>query len=643
MKKIRFLSMLLTLAIMFGVFVFPALANQAANQDTKVLLNGTELSFDVTPQVADGRTLIPLRAVAKELNTAVNRDETTNTVTLILSGSAEQETERGRRTDNGPLSRFQDLTTTQLAEIFKHENAFDLHGIMPLIVDENVMYCLVYGWFGAHIGAIDWRELVFPVCLETHEIKPPVFQIDHSVLAAQTGVSQGDTFWIATFPIGDELFFIEFGKDGTLLRSVAISAETLHGLPGDRDLQQEVSFSRNAFHFAVMERGIVIQYFRWDGRAHTTTLGILTLEGELQKIELPGQFTNFILKDNHSNGLYIYPWLSEELGYPSHYLYRLDGSTLQWSQVLNEETPPDFVVTACDTKDGIQHVNGTPEAPEHAPGFESVVPYTTGSNQEWALSALSQLGNSAEKIRLYNFFLRAHTYLMIYDKNDYVEEYEFVRNLWLDFLEKYHVEDIRLMLDDENWTIDIWYPLNEPFRLTQDEFLVVYWYFRDANPQFFLNKIAPVTMRCDLGLTPGISVSAFWAFAERRQETYNNIQKMFDDFVAQMSRYVDINNNVRVLMYLHEYMARIDTDNFDEGYVTREETDMRQTILGFFSEKRQTTFVGHDLAMIYLMNRLGITPIEQGGPVILHSKYGETLDRSLAAGLFLFSKAMRNN
>ncbi|MCL2285785.1 MAG: hypothetical protein FWC32_05400 [Firmicutes bacterium] len=264
--------------------------------------------------------------------------------------------------------------------------------------------------------------------------------------------------------------------------------------------------------------------------------------------------------------------------------------------------------------------NDDTEAPEPAPSFESVVPYATGSNQEWALSVLLQHDNSTEKIRLYNFLFRAHTYLMIYDNNDYVEEYEFVRNLWLDFLENHDVEDIRLMLDDENWTIDIWYPLNEPFRLTHCEFLVVYWYFRDANPQFFLNKIVPVTMQCDLGLTPGISISAFWAYAERRQETYNNIQKMFDDFVAQMGIYVNINDNIRVFLYLKEYMTRMDTDNFDEGYVTREETDMRQTILGFFSEKRQTTFVGHDLAMMYLMNRLGITPVEQGGPVILYNE-----------------------
>ena len=47
--------------------------------------------------------------------------------------------------------------------------------------------------------------------------------------------------------------------------------------------------------------------------------------------------------------------------------------------------------------------------------IEKIEPFLEGSNQEWALDSLKKLGNGAEKIALYNYLLKAYTYLMIYD------------------------------------------------------------------------------------------------------------------------------------------------------------------------------------------------------------------------------------
>lgn len=133
-------------------------------------------------------------------------------------------------------------------------------------------------------------------------------------------------------------------------------------------------------------------------------------------------------------------------------------------------------------------------------------------------AARPQISGNAEKMRLYDFLFQAHTYLMHYDMRDFTYEYDFVKGLWLDFLEEIPSEDVRTMLANEKWIIDIYFPLEEPFRLSYEEFLEAFFYFLEANPQFFLARIVPVVWECDIGLTPWLSIYAYWAFAERRQE-----------------------------------------------------------------------------------------------------------------------------
>ncbi|MEW5898151.1 MAG: copper amine oxidase N-terminal domain-containing protein, partial [Bacillota bacterium] len=52
----------------------------------KVQLDGRELTFDVSPLIENGRTLVPLRGIAEALGAAVNWEEKTRTV-IIQKGS----------------------------------------------------------------------------------------------------------------------------------------------------------------------------------------------------------------------------------------------------------------------------------------------------------------------------------------------------------------------------------------------------------------------------------------------------------------------------------------------------------------------------------------------------------------------------
>lgn len=63
MKTKRFFSVLSAFAIFLAALTFPV----AAGENVRVVLNETELSFDVLPQIMDGRTLVPLRTVFESL------------------------------------------------------------------------------------------------------------------------------------------------------------------------------------------------------------------------------------------------------------------------------------------------------------------------------------------------------------------------------------------------------------------------------------------------------------------------------------------------------------------------------------------------------------------------------------------------
>lgn len=64
------------------VLIFALALPVAANQAIKIYVDGKEMKTDVAPQVIDGRTLVPLRAIAEYLGSNVDYDANSNTVTI---------------------------------------------------------------------------------------------------------------------------------------------------------------------------------------------------------------------------------------------------------------------------------------------------------------------------------------------------------------------------------------------------------------------------------------------------------------------------------------------------------------------------------------------------------------------------------
>lgn len=73
-KKIT--SLILILSLLFAFSSFTA----SANNDIKVLLDGKPITFDVPPQIINGRTLVPMRAIFEALGAQVEWDENSKTI-----------------------------------------------------------------------------------------------------------------------------------------------------------------------------------------------------------------------------------------------------------------------------------------------------------------------------------------------------------------------------------------------------------------------------------------------------------------------------------------------------------------------------------------------------------------------------------
>lgn len=65
--------------VVYPNFINPK--NQYIQNEIKVMLNGSELSFDQPPIIKDDRTLVPLRAIFEAMGATVDWDEATHTVT----------------------------------------------------------------------------------------------------------------------------------------------------------------------------------------------------------------------------------------------------------------------------------------------------------------------------------------------------------------------------------------------------------------------------------------------------------------------------------------------------------------------------------------------------------------------------------
>ena len=78
-------NVFLILILVIG-FILASPKTISASDNIKVLLEGKELSFDVPPQIIEGRTLLPLRAIFEALGIEVGWDDATRIITGMTEG-----------------------------------------------------------------------------------------------------------------------------------------------------------------------------------------------------------------------------------------------------------------------------------------------------------------------------------------------------------------------------------------------------------------------------------------------------------------------------------------------------------------------------------------------------------------------------
>ena len=85
MEMRRTVKMLLILVLFIGIVTGSPKAINASS-DITVLLEGQQMSFEVPPQIIEGRTLLPLRAIFEALGLEVNWDDATKVITGTAEG-----------------------------------------------------------------------------------------------------------------------------------------------------------------------------------------------------------------------------------------------------------------------------------------------------------------------------------------------------------------------------------------------------------------------------------------------------------------------------------------------------------------------------------------------------------------------------
>jgi phosphatidylserine/phosphatidylglycerophosphate/cardiolipin synthase-like enzyme len=90
--KRRFLLGLL-ICVVIGSFV--AVSWASTNHPIRLIVNGQEIRCDVPPQIVNGRTMVPIRALASALGCQAQWDAKTNAVTITSAGGSAPEAAAG--------------------------------------------------------------------------------------------------------------------------------------------------------------------------------------------------------------------------------------------------------------------------------------------------------------------------------------------------------------------------------------------------------------------------------------------------------------------------------------------------------------------------------------------------------------------
>lgn len=131
-----------------------AVAPVAASNDIRIIVDGIVVNFDVQPQIIDGRTMVPLRAIFEALGATVDWNESTKTITAnkgdlfvkCAIGSYSMDTSSGSKTIDVPPTIINSRTLVParfIAEGFNCDVQWDAANRRVTITSAPVEYVIV--------------------------------------------------------------------------------------------------------------------------------------------------------------------------------------------------------------------------------------------------------------------------------------------------------------------------------------------------------------------------------------------------------------------------------------------------------------------------------------------------------------------
>lgn len=144
----------LSILLLSMLMLLSAVAPVAASNDIRVIVDGIVVNFDVQPQIIDGRTMVPLRAIFEALGATVDWNESTKTITAnkgdlfvkCAIGSYSMDTSSGSKTIDVPPTIINSRTLVParfIAEGFNCDVQWDAANRRVTITSAPVEYVIV--------------------------------------------------------------------------------------------------------------------------------------------------------------------------------------------------------------------------------------------------------------------------------------------------------------------------------------------------------------------------------------------------------------------------------------------------------------------------------------------------------------------
>ncbi|AOQ23819.1 hypothetical protein MTAT_14040 [Moorella thermoacetica] len=132
MKKAAFIISMV-FALLFG-----GIAIARAGENIRIFVNGQEVYSDVPPQVVEGRTMVPLRAVGEALGADVRWDDVLSSVIVTTNNAEESEKEQyviGLKRVNALIQQLVTLQKSQTTNVNDYSNISNLREQSAILTD----------------------------------------------------------------------------------------------------------------------------------------------------------------------------------------------------------------------------------------------------------------------------------------------------------------------------------------------------------------------------------------------------------------------------------------------------------------------------------------------------------------------------